>query len=183
MSDADNNRRTNNMRTIRTKVYTFDELNDDAKQKAIDHYRQHNDWLVDAAWDYTKEDAEEVGLIIHEIGDHLQNKGEFKQTAELTAREIIDGHGPDCETYKTAQKFLAELAAIEEKAIKEGKDGDEDYWYSDEIEELENEFLHDILEDYRIIFNQDCEFQNSDEYISENIQANNYEFTADGKMI
>ena len=36
MSDADNNRRTNNMRTIRTKVYKFDELTPAAQDKAIE---------------------------------------------------------------------------------------------------------------------------------------------------
>lgn len=41
------------MRTIRTKIYKFDELSDDAKQKATKHYR--NDFLT---FDHIYSDAE-----------------------------------------------------------------------------------------------------------------------------
>lgn len=42
------------MRTIETTIYTFDELSDSAKQKALDHYRYYDvqhDW-----WEWTYED-------------------------------------------------------------------------------------------------------------------------------
>ena len=54
--------------------------------------------------------------------------------------------------------------------------------YENEGEEMEEDFLQSLLEDYRIMYNKDIEYQNSDEYISETIEANEYEFTKDGKL-
>ncbi len=55
----------------------------------------------------------------------------------------------------------------------------------DNIEELENdedEFLKELLEDYRIILQKEYEYQTSEEAIIGTIEANEYEFTQDGKM-
>ncbi len=167
------------MKTIRTKVYQFGELNADAKQKAIEWYLS-NDY-DNFAWDNTIEDAEQIGLRLITLDDHSANKGEFITNAEQCARAILDNHGKDCDTYKTASIFIDELQVIKDKAENEGKDGDEDYWYDDEIEDLENEFMQSILEDYRIIYNHDLEYQQSESYAIENIIANEYDFTKDGK--
>lgn len=58
MSDADNNRRANKMRTVRTKVYKFGELSKLAKEKAISEYRATNIDLssfYDEAYESVKE--------------------------------------------------------------------------------------------------------------------------------
>ena len=68
-----------------------------------------------------------------------------------TAKRILAEHGNQCETYKTAQEFITDCEQIQLKAVAEGKDGDEDYWFEDEIEETEKDFLHSLLEDYRIM--------------------------------
>lgn len=184
MSDADNNRHENKMRTIRTKVYKFSELSKEAQEKAIDSYRANdNNTEFVFAWDAIYEDAKEIGLKIISLDDHIANKGEFIYSAQDTAKKILANHGEICDTYKTAQTFISECEAIQQQAEKEGKDGDEDYWFSDEIEELEEEFLRSLLEDYRIMYNRDIEYQNSDEAIKETIEANEYEFYANGKMI
>lgn len=47
MSGADNNRRTIIMRTVRTKVYTFNELTQDAQKKAIERFADIN---TDTEW-------------------------------------------------------------------------------------------------------------------------------------
>ena len=62
MTGAVNNRRTNNMRTIRTKVYSFDELNEDAKQNAIENYRNNG---IDSTYIY--DDAYNSVKKFHEI--------------------------------------------------------------------------------------------------------------------
>src|SRR5205809_4336111 len=49
-------------KTIETTVYTFDELSEDAKEKARDWFREgnlDNDW-----WDYIYEDADRVAAIL-----------------------------------------------------------------------------------------------------------------------
>ena len=50
------------MRIVETKVYTFDELSDEAKQKAIEHWREgylDYDW-----WDAVYEDADQCAKIL-----------------------------------------------------------------------------------------------------------------------
>jgi hypothetical protein len=44
------------------------------------------------------------------------------------------------------------------------------------------EFLCDLLEDYRIILSKEYNYQTSEETIKETIEANDYEFTAEGKL-
>jgi hypothetical protein len=171
------------MRTIRTKVYKFNELKESAKENVIERHYDINvnfDW-----WESTYEDAANIGLEIKgfDIDRASYVKAEFDNNAIDTAKRIIAEHGENCETYKTAQNFLTECEKIRKQAEIEGKDGDEDYWFDNEIEEVEDEFLKSLCEDYRIILTTEYEYQTSKEAIIETIEANEYEFTADGRMI
>ena len=170
------------MRTVRTKVYKFNELTEQAKEIAIDRMCEINvghDW-----WCGIYMDAENIGLNItsFDLDRNRHAKGEFIQTAIYCANKIMTEHGETCETYKTAANFIAASKEIEQRAEIEGKDGDEDYWYQDEIEELEEEFLKSLCEDYSILLQKECEYLESDEAIIETIEANDYEFLATGKL-
>ena len=170
-------------RTIRTKVYQFSELSESAKTKAIEWYLRNND-DNEFAWDDTKEDAEQIGLKIHSLDDHRPNNGEFIESAESCANQIIENHGAMCETYKTAAAFLKER----DELVSKHSDGidtskvaeDNEYEFDQECDELEEEFLKSILEDYRIIYNENVDYENSDKAAIEAIEANEYEFKADG---
>ena len=157
------------MRTIRTKVYKFDELSKDAQKKAIEWFRNtDNSSNYEWAWENVKDDAEQVGLKLIELNDHRPNVGEFIKDADYCAGEIIENHGDACETYKTAAKYLDDRSKL---------DIDEQ---EDELEELDTDFLQSILEDYRIMYNEDIDHQDTDEFITEQLIANEYEFTKDG---
>lgn len=65
MSDADNNRRANNMRTVRTKVYKFNELSEKAKDKAIEWYRNSGRANEDSSYSY--DEAHESVQLFHDI--------------------------------------------------------------------------------------------------------------------
>lgn len=174
----------NKMRTVRTKVYQFSELSESAKQKAIEWYLSGND-DSSFAWDNTTEDAIQIGLKIHSLDDHRPNDGEFVESAESTAQQIIENHGKMCETYKTAAAFLKER----DELVSKHSDGidtskvaeDNEYDFDNECDELEEEFLKSILEDYRIMLNKDIDYQNSEEYAIDAIVSNEYEFTKDGE--
>ena len=172
------------MRTVRTKIYQFSELSESAKQKAIEWYLSGN-YDDSFAWDNTTEDAIQVGLKIHSLDDHRPNDGEFFESAESTAQQIIEGHGKMCETYKTAAAFLKERGELVEKhsdGIDKNKvTEDNEYEFDQECDELETEFLKSILEDYRIMYNQNVDYENSDKAAIEAIEANEYEFTKEGK--
>lgn len=159
------------MKEIIIKVYKFDELSDVAKKKARDWFRRANDNFQEMEW--IQEDAKKIGLKIFFL-DWKKNEGIFLETAKETATLIMLNHGKDLSTVKIAMKFLKNLSLLEL---------DENNNYIDEAsyEDLVDSFLQTLLEDYRIMLNEEIEYQNSDEQIEENIRANEYDFTEEGK--
>lgn len=185
MSDADNNRRANNMKTVRIKIYKFNELNEQAQAKAIEQMSDINvdyDW-----WSYTYSDAENIGVQITDFDLHHGTiGGKLKISLTDSCELIMDNHGDSCETYKTAKVYLAEWARL----VKEHSDGidtdkvceDKASEFDELADELENQFRLSILQDYRILLQQEYDYQTSAEAIKETIIANEYDFTADGKQ-
>lgn len=173
------------MRIKQIKVYPFDELSDEAREKAIEKLSDIN--LFDDWYQVTYEDAEQVGLKLtgFDIGRGNYCKGEFIESAKDTAERIIHNHGQDCETYKTAIEFNEDSAKLYMKypveMDKDGFDNNEEE-RDEEQEETDAEFLKAILEDYRIILQKEYEHLASETTIIETIKANEYEFTADGEL-
>ena len=167
------------MRIKETKVYKFDELTDRAKEKAIEELYDINvdyEW-----WDSIYDDAEQIGLKINafDIDRGSYVKGEFIESPEDVAELIVKNHGNKTETFKTANQFLNDVSIIRAKY----KDAGEDNWdEQSDIEELEEEFLKSICEDYRIMLQKEYEYFTSEEAIIETIKMNDYEFTEDGKL-
>lgn len=171
------------MRTIETNIYQFSELSETAKAKAIENLYDINvdyNW-----WQFVYEDAKNIGLKItaFDLDRNRNADGEFLLNPVNVAKAILNEHGETCETYKTAKTFLGDCEAIQKKAEAIGTDGDEDYWHEDEISELEDEFLKNLLEDYSIILQKEYEYLTSEEAIIQTIEANEYEFTEDGKRV
>jgi len=168
------------MRTIRTKVYLFDELNEAAQQKAINELISINvdyDW-----WNSVYEDAKNIGLKLtsFDLDRNRHAKGEFILDASQVAENIISNHGEETSTYNSASLYLN---AYEEAENTFCSGTDEDEYNCDAAkEEAETEFLNSLLEDYSIILQKECEYLQSDEAIKEAIIANEYEFTQDGKQ-
>lgn len=171
------------MKTIRTKVYQFSELSDSAKKTAIQWFL--NSFDDSYAWDDIQEDANQIGLKIISIDDHRPNKGEFITSAYEVSCKIVQEHGANCDTHKTAVQFGKDWAALVEKY----NDGitldkvseDNEYDFDQDADELESEFMQSLLEDYRIMYNNQVEYEYSDEFAKETIEANEYDFTKDGK--
>jgi len=165
-------------------LYEFDELSDEAQQVARQQLWDINvcfDW-----WDATYEDAARIGLKLTEfdLGRRAYCRGEWIDDPETVARAILAEHGDQCETYKTAQAFLVDVTTGQEKH-KSSPDYDpdyEEYWETQEYENRCDEFLHDLLEDYRIILQNEYDYLTSEEAIREIIEANEYEFTENGKL-
>ena len=166
---------------VETKVYPFDELSDEAKQAAIENMYDIN---VDYAWyGPTYEDAETIGLVITEF-DTRHCGGDWTEDAEDVAKLIIENHGEDCETRKDAEEFMNSVS-VAGSVFEDEDDYDPDYeefTESDGYEELCEEFLTTICEDYSIILQKAYEYFSTEEAILETIKANEYEFTEDGKL-
>lgn len=155
------------MRIKETKVYLFDELSDDAKEKAIEKLYDINvnhEW-----WEFTFEDAKTVGVKITEFeldrGSYC--RGNIDDAVD-TARAILKEHGDTCETWQTAKDFHDTVA----------KDGED----TENFESLCSEFKYSLLEDYRIILQKEYEHLISEDMIIETIKINEYEFTEDGVL-
>jgi hypothetical protein len=185
-SGADYNRRNNYMRTVRTKVYKFDELTSEAKKKAISQFLDTNvdyDW-----WKFVYDDAKTIGLKINgfDIGRGNYCKGELINSAIETANLIKLNHGDNCETYKTAVHFISQWNELVQKhsdGITLDKVSEEnEYEFDKEVEGIENDFTKSICEDYRIILQKEYEYLTSEEAIIESIISNEYEFTKGGKQ-
>lgn len=164
------------MKIIETKVFSFEELSKEVKQKVLEKYYDIS--VSDQWWDLTYDDAKEIGFHIQgfdlDRGSYV--KGKLLGTAESTAELIKENHGDTCATYKTAHEFLIELSALKDLAAKEERDLD------GEIEDLESDFLDKLCTCYLKILRDEYEYLTSEESIIETFEANEYTFTAEGKM-
>jgi len=167
------------MKTIEINLYKFQELSEEAKQNAIEKLSNINvshEW-----WDSTYEDAKNVGIKLQyfELDRNKSATGEFIDSPQEVANKIIKEHGEQCETHKTALKFLSEIEKINSREV--GNTEEEERQEAD-IEDVNEEFLKDILHDYANILQEECEYLQSEEAIIETIEANEYDFTEDGKL-
>ena len=171
------------MRIIETKVYTFNELSEDAKQKAIERLNDINvshNW-----WEMTYDDAKTIGLKItgFDLDRNRHATGELILSACKVAQNIFNEHGETCETFKTATNFMEAWQPVFDEYMNEESEKFESRDSEQELQELEDKFLKDLLEDYSIMLQNECEFLQEDDQIKDTIEANEYEFTEDGKLI
>lgn len=170
------------MKTITINTYSFDELSEDAKQKAIERLLDINvsyNW-----WQSTYEDAENIGLKItgFDLDRNRHASGEFTLSANEVACNILNQHGETCKTYKTAEKFMEDWQPIFTDYMNKDSENYESNDSEDQLIDLESEFLNSLLEDYSIILQNESEYLMSEEAIIETIQANEYCFTENGKL-
>jgi hypothetical protein len=162
------------MRTIQTTVYTFAELSEQGKDNAVERLSNINtsyDW-----YKFTYDDAKNVGM---SIGGFDLDRGrsidlEIDSHIE-TAQKILTEHGETCDTYKNAKQFIEDI----DKLVEE----DENEEFCEQKEELEDNFKKALEEDYLSMLRNEYEYLSSREAIIERIEANEYEFTEDGKLI
>ena len=172
------------MKTKTIEIYEFDELSESAQDKAIDNIRAINNDCYEW-WDFTYEDAETIGLCLTGFGldRHRHATGYFKNGAEGCAHLILDNHGEICETYKTATAYLKDRDNLINFAEK-----DEDGNFKNEnaldnsLDDLDEEFLKSILEDYSMSLQREYEYIDSKENLLEVIACNEYTFNVNGQL-
>lgn len=173
------------MRKETINLYRFQELSEEAKERALEDLYDLNVDIMDW-WDFTYEDAENIGLKITSFDTGRKNSitGKFTERPEDVAHTIIQEHGSGCSTYQTANNYLQEYNPLAERY--------EDAYYKDlceeqdeieaKLEDLAEDFLHSLLEDYLQILKNEYEYLTSKEVIIETIEANEYDFTEEGKL-
>lgn len=161
-------------RKIEITVYTYEELNEQAQANA--RFWFSSQVYDDNWWEHIYTDAETIGIKIMSFDTERNRhaKGDFIKTPDDVARAILTEHGETCATYQSAKAYMEDCAKIE----KEHACHDE---RSELIDDRSTVFLHDLLEDYAVILQREAEYLVSDEYLTENIIANEYTFTDTGR--
>lgn len=158
------------MRTVRTKVYKFNELSRAAQQKAISEL-----WDINVNLDFVTEDADNIGLNLTEWEQDSASffynvRGEFISSAGEVVENILREHGQDCGTYKLAMRYKTAFQLTSDET-------DEEL-----LSEREDLFLRGLLKEYKDILQNTFDDQTSEYQIICTIQGNEYEFTKDGKL-
>lgn len=170
------------MKTKTINVYSFDELNEKAKEHAIDacrYWQVEHDW-----WEYIYEDADQIGLKIDgfDLDRNRHAKGTFTLSACEVAQNIINNHGESCSTHKTASDFLDRWQPVFNDYMDEDSPNYESAMLEGVLLDMEDGFCDDLLEEYSIMIQKDYEYYTSDESVIEFILANDYKFLEDGSL-
>jgi hypothetical protein len=193
-------------------LYTFEELSEDAQQRAIDEHRSSTYYLDYEWWDTVFEDAKTIGALMGIELDQIYFSGFASQgdgacfTGDYSYRKgsakAVREHAPlDSELHAIAdnlqaiqrQNFYSLVASVRhndryshEYSVSIGVEDTRRDTYSGVSEDTE-ESLSDVLRDFmRWIYKRleaEYDWLMSDEQITESIICNGYEFTEDGEMV
>jgi hypothetical protein len=186
-------------------VYKFDELPEDAQEKALDWFRNSNmeHYDSDDMKSMFEEYLEERGLpndtvefsINHSQGDGVSFYGgmdkedcekfmEFYEYADRNRIAELDGI-----TARIGPKHGSRHYGRGSIEIKRVELWDEPEELTDSDEDLINDFysflqdkIEEVASELETMGYKELEWITSDEYIKDQIEANDYEFTEDGKL-
>jgi len=178
-------------------LYSFSELSEQAKEKAIDKLQNIN--VEDDWWDPIYECAESIGLKIEEFDLYRRDiKGCLTEYFLDVSRFIRQKHGKQCETFKIAADFHKDYIAAFVKwreaqvqmsdpsayHLKDWKPKDwlEEFIDEEEAEKIEEEFRKALLEEYRFELDREYDRLTGREAIVETIEANDFLFTENGRI-
>lgn len=171
------------MKTIQLNLYPFKELKGEAKEIAINEHRFINvetNW-----WQFIYEDAEMVGLKIKgfDLDRAFYCNADFIEDAIKTAGLILENHGETTNTYQLALTFTKGSEELVQTWPKEADGGFTDVDDLDlYIDRIEEKFLQILSLEYLKMLLKEYEYLTSDNHVSEALTANEYSFTADGKI-
>ena len=175
--------------TVTVKIFQFDELDDKAKERAREWYRQgalDYEW-----WDFVYEDASNIDLKIEGFDlDHGGNiEGKILGADYVgAASKILKDHGPETDTYILAEQFLKDIKPVQDEidSIESDDNATRDMLdrlsiLSDKADTMRKAFEYVLLQEYLSMLNKKYEYLMSEEQVDESIRSNGYEFTQDGK--
>lgn len=173
------------MKTVEIKIYQFDELSEESQQVAIKNFREN---CPDYYWYcFIYESAKDLGIEIESFDiDSRQIELKLFKSFEEIANNILFDFFDDLPISIAAKTFLENKANLISKYSNGiGLDiicEDNFEQYDEEIEEIDKDFKNDLENIYLLGLRNEWEYQQSDEYIIEHIQANEYNFTEDGEI-
>ena len=180
------------MRTIETKLNQFQELDKQTKEKAIDNYRYigvEDPYWWDSIKDYLSNVCIELRSFDIERGSFAEiHIEDFCDTCDL----ILKFHESNYETYKIAERYIEEYNSIQEKIddLEQYGNDDSDEEHLDklmqldmDLDNLDEEYEKEFSEEVLSMLRKEYEYMTSDEHIIQMFEANDFEFTNQGKLI
>ena len=163
------------MKTIEIKLYKYEELDKQTREKVIENYRYIN--VEDTFWyDWIKEDFSRLGLEIQEFDLNNPNYAKiYINNFEDTSKNIIEEFGDNVLIKQTAKNYIDEYNKIQAN-FKDDEDIER------ELEILDEEYEKEYSEDILSYLKANYEWEISDEAITNTIEANDYDFTTEGKI-
>jgi hypothetical protein len=186
------------MRIIETKAYLYNELSDAAKQRARDWYTSDIEFIAD----YIIEDAVEIASILGVSdckvfysgfwsqgsgacinGKYSYNKGALKRIKEFAPTDTV--------LHDIAQRLQdAQRKAFYKIECKIKHSGNYYHAGSMDFDFYDDYFNSEVARCFRDFANwiykrleNEYEYQNSDDVVAETIEAIEYEFTEEGKIL
>ena len=197
------------MKTIEVKIYYFNELTTEAQQVAIEQFRNRKyedssvaEWAIDNCYLFEPENAvmetlfgeKYIKLTKPVIANTRKNIYfdtdrnrylDIHQAIEITNEKMfLIWLGVPEEMHEKVYFKIKNNWARNPDTIIKFEENDCDYQFTEEENKiLENaaEKFNDHMEEVLNRIEQSIEYQFTDEYIAEEIEANEYEYTADGK--
>jgi hypothetical protein len=186
------------MRTVKIKVFRFEELSEESQEKALsglaDINVDYDWWDIDGLLDLTKDEMSEVGIEPGEIKDVLFSytirefdleRGQYLQLDGVAVnndeafrkflkipKELWDQCSYYFENDSRNRNTYLDLQTIDEEPTDEEND----------ILERAIEIMGDKIHEAWVSLRNDYEYQTSEKAIKETIEANEYEFYVDGKL-
>ena len=161
------------MRKIEVMLYEFRELNDAAKEKAIERFRDFNvdyDW-----WSNTYDGMAECGITIHEFDTYSGTiKSEIDYKYE-TAKTIISDWGETMGLHVLSKQFLLDREVLVKHLDSLDK-------FHPDLNDLEVKYHHDLNEEILEMLREEYEYLISDEAVITSIDINEFEFAEDGTL-
>ena len=163
------------MKTIEIKLYKYEELDKQTRKKVIENYRyinvEHSTW-----YEWIKEDFSRLGLEIQEFDLNNPNYAKiYINNFEDTSKNIIEEFGDNVLIKQTAKNYIDEYNKIQAN-FKDDEDIER------ELEILDEEYQHEFEADILSYLKANYEWEISDEAITNTIEANDYDFTTEGKI-
>ena len=182
------------MREMTTMVYSFNELSDDAKERALNEFRYID---VDGGWwedsyDTIRAAGKLLGLDIDRIYFDTDLYCTFDASYEY-ARGAVKAVKAEFPQNTDLHKIASELQALQKRhfyslscAVTKGRTTNR-YSCFRFGEDYECKDLGDIIDDFahwaQILLRDEYKYLTSDEAVKETIEANEYEFTEGGKLV
>ena len=182
------------MREMNVTVYSFAELSDDAKERALNAFRCSNvefNWYEDT-FDTIRTAGKLLGLDI----DRINFDADLYCIFDAHYRYVRGASAAVCKDFSWADdlhKIASELQALQKRhfyslscTVTKGRSMNR-YECFRFCKDYECEDLGDIIDDFahwaQILLRDEYKYLTSDEAVKETIEANGYEFTEGGKLV